>query len=316
MNFTQPSDFKYVGGADLYRINIDNDIMPMRGTDTKRHLRGMDVAFLMEAVEERARLIGLDAKTYEFSRMITMAQVNEIIERYNEIVDAQEANAARPFTALVPFFVRDYNDVSVHFGKIEKHADFAAFIDLFKVDVSKIDPVDDKVIRAEKIEEIFSAVEKLTTLKAGDGPEVSTKGFVASWTDGVLKDSNKWLYDLCTIRCLIAFDFRSFAGDSVGRAEAVSGTVRVTDAAKADGLGEASWCMAYVRSGYVGSNGRISTMAIQKGDEAGTIYELPFATVKAMATRIESEDKPEIATIFTDDVKPCYDLDARTRWDI
>lgn len=60
MNFSGPEDFKYVTG-DLSAIEIDNDIMPVRSGSYKNKLRGMDIAFLMEAVEERARIIGLQA---------------------------------------------------------------------------------------------------------------------------------------------------------------------------------------------------------------------------------------------------------------
>ncbi len=98
MNFTKPQDFQYVQGAnidgahpygDLNRIEIDNDIMPVRNTEDKRKLRGIDIAFLMEAVEERARARGLEGETFTFSRNITLSQVNAIIDRWNEIVDEE-----------------------------------------------------------------------------------------------------------------------------------------------------------------------------------------------------------------------------------
>ena len=68
--------------------------MPVRNTENKRKLRGIDIAFLMEAVEERARFVGLEGKTFTFSRNITLEQVNEIIGRYNEIAqhDASSGN--------------------------------------------------------------------------------------------------------------------------------------------------------------------------------------------------------------------------------
>ena len=99
MNFSSPSDFQYVQGAnideqhpygDLNRIEIDNYIMPVRNTEDKRKLRGIDIAFLMEAVEERARAIGLEDKSWTFSRNITLEQVNEIIKRYNDIVSVEK----------------------------------------------------------------------------------------------------------------------------------------------------------------------------------------------------------------------------------
>lgn len=96
MNFTSPSDFQYVTGAnidathpcgDMNRIEIDNDIMPVRATEYKRKLRGIDIAFLMEATEELARASNLlegdvpSQETFEFSRCVKSLQIENIINR-------------------------------------------------------------------------------------------------------------------------------------------------------------------------------------------------------------------------------------------
>ena len=55
MNFSKATDFQYVYG-DLSSIIIDNDIMPVRPEATKKHLRGMDIAFVTTAkTDEEAK---------------------------------------------------------------------------------------------------------------------------------------------------------------------------------------------------------------------------------------------------------------------
>ena len=73
MNFVGPGDFQFVTG-DLSFIEIDNDIMPKRSASRKYEIRGMDIAFLMEAIEERARAIGNSDKSQTFSKTISAGQ--------------------------------------------------------------------------------------------------------------------------------------------------------------------------------------------------------------------------------------------------
>ena len=77
MNFTGVSSFDYVTG-DLSEITIDNNIMPVRTGDAANHLRGIDVAFIKEAIEERRRAVEKTAATPSFSASITAGQMNGI----------------------------------------------------------------------------------------------------------------------------------------------------------------------------------------------------------------------------------------------
>lgn len=84
MNFTKPSDFKNVSG-DIGEIEIDNNIMPSRATDDKNKLRGMDVAFLQEAIEERRKAVYLGFGGQSFSKSFSASQMSQIANRHNEI---------------------------------------------------------------------------------------------------------------------------------------------------------------------------------------------------------------------------------------
>lgn len=88
MNFSKATDFQYVYG-DLSSIIIDNDIMPVRPEATKNHLRGMDIAFGLEAVEERAVAINLDNEpvTYYFENSISKNNLNSIVNKLSAIND-------------------------------------------------------------------------------------------------------------------------------------------------------------------------------------------------------------------------------------
>lgn len=77
MNFTGVSSFDYVTG-DLSDITIDNNIMPVRSGDAANHIRGMDIAFIKEAIEERRRAIEKSAVSPSFSAGITASQVDGI----------------------------------------------------------------------------------------------------------------------------------------------------------------------------------------------------------------------------------------------
>ena len=84
MNFTEPSDFKNVSG-DIDEIEIDNSIMPIRSTDDKNKLRGMDIAFLQEAIEERRKAVYLGFGGQSFSKSFSASQMAQIANRHNEI---------------------------------------------------------------------------------------------------------------------------------------------------------------------------------------------------------------------------------------
>ena len=77
MNFTDAGSFDFVTG-DLSDITIDNDIMPVRSGDAANHIRGMDIAFIKEAIEERRRAVEKSPMTPSFSKSITAEQINGI----------------------------------------------------------------------------------------------------------------------------------------------------------------------------------------------------------------------------------------------
>lgn len=61
--------------GDLDRILINGEIMPLRSEGHKRDLRGEDIAFLAEAVNERRKSLGYPKNTYNFSRNITSSNL-------------------------------------------------------------------------------------------------------------------------------------------------------------------------------------------------------------------------------------------------
>lgn len=77
MNFTGVGSFDFVTG-DLSEIAIDNNIMPVRSGDAAKHLRGMDIAFIKEAIEERRRAVEKSAASPSFSAGIAASQVDGI----------------------------------------------------------------------------------------------------------------------------------------------------------------------------------------------------------------------------------------------
>lgn len=95
MNFSTPDDFRYLSG-DLSSIVIDNDIMPKRASNEKCFIRGMDIAFLMEATEERRKSI--DGESYNvnddkksFSYRILQSQLKEVSEQLEKFNENQKA---------------------------------------------------------------------------------------------------------------------------------------------------------------------------------------------------------------------------------
>lgn len=157
MNFTNPSDFKFVTGADLEDIEIDNDIMPVRSD--KSLLRGIDIAFLYEAVEERCRACNVDdGETMEFSNVISKDQINTIISRWNEL-----------------YYIKDEFDIDGRCGrwldceldeiqsKMFKSSEYATYIKphLFKPSHITTLTTDDKSLMRDKILEIYSEIGRM-----------------------------------------------------------------------------------------------------------------------------------------------------------
>ena len=93
MNFTSPADFLYVDGSkideqhqygDLDRIEIDNNIMPLRTGDDSGKIRGIDIAFALEAIAERCKCIGSQLSNFHFSLSLSKS---EILQAHNAFVD-------------------------------------------------------------------------------------------------------------------------------------------------------------------------------------------------------------------------------------
>lgn len=209
MNFTQPSDFQFVQGAniddqhpygDLDRIEIDNDIMPVRTSEEKKRLRGIDIAFLMEAVEERARAIGLGEKDWTFSRNITLEQVNSIIGRLNEILNVNEGTQS-----VYYFDVDKFRKINNTTYTGEDPRDFY----LEKVNRLTINPVSDSTILLSKIDELFECVKDLQFIYRGrihtlwyEGSKMATIDTVesrGSQTDTQIRNfSGKVFYANCS----------------------------------------------------------------------------------------------------------------------
>ena len=87
MNFDDETDFKYISG-DLDKIVIGNDIMPLRDSNHAKDIRGMDVAFLMEAAEERklARQLTLsNNQALNFSNKISLQQAQQLEQKIGAV---------------------------------------------------------------------------------------------------------------------------------------------------------------------------------------------------------------------------------------
>lgn len=90
------TEYEFVTG-DLDGILIDGDIMPLRTGDTgkfdknddpisrKNLLRGEDICFLKEAIEERRRAVGKTDDNPVFSKKISTAQITETDTKLRDI---------------------------------------------------------------------------------------------------------------------------------------------------------------------------------------------------------------------------------------
>ena len=70
MDFKSIDDFLFVDHDSLSELSVSNNIFPKRAN--KNLIKGLDIAFLMEAIEERRRSIGLDEKTWVYDQKITV----------------------------------------------------------------------------------------------------------------------------------------------------------------------------------------------------------------------------------------------------
>ena len=97
MNFTSEEDFEYVTG-DLSSIVIDNDIMPVRTTEHRNDIRGIDIAFLMEAAEERrlAREISDLQVNTSFVNKLLRDQLSGLAESISAVSDNGQLTPSGP----------------------------------------------------------------------------------------------------------------------------------------------------------------------------------------------------------------------------
>lgn len=76
---TTRQEYQFVTG-DIGLVEIDGGIMPLRSGDAAKSLRGEDVCFLMEGVNERRRAVEGGASTYasSFARTLSAAQLEPL----------------------------------------------------------------------------------------------------------------------------------------------------------------------------------------------------------------------------------------------
>lgn len=94
---TDPSEYLFVTG-DLDDIRIDGEIMPLRTGDTgnfdkndnpisrRNIMRGEDICFLKEAIEERRRAIARDDDSPTFSKKISSSQIEEVDAKLRDAI--------------------------------------------------------------------------------------------------------------------------------------------------------------------------------------------------------------------------------------
>ena len=98
MDFKSIDDFLFVDHNSLSGLSVSNDIYPRRSN--KSLIKGLDIAFLMEAIEERRRSIGLDEKTWVYDDKITVNQMNEIISSYQDLKNRFQ----KPYQDSITYF--------------------------------------------------------------------------------------------------------------------------------------------------------------------------------------------------------------------
>jgi hypothetical protein len=94
---TDPSEYLFVTG-DLNDIRIDGEIMPLRTGNTgkvdkngvpisrRNIMRGEDICFLKEAIEERRRAIARDDDSPTFSKKISSSQIEEVDAKLRDAI--------------------------------------------------------------------------------------------------------------------------------------------------------------------------------------------------------------------------------------
>lgn len=88
-------------------IRVDGGIMPARDVAADgswKHLRGEDVAFLMEGIQERRRAIGLSYTPVEMDRILRASRLAGVAYDIRQMASRRVA----------PYFVKPFEDVAVH----------------------------------------------------------------------------------------------------------------------------------------------------------------------------------------------------------
>lgn len=165
MNFTDPQDFYFVKGdnvdaghpfGDLDRIIIGNDIMPVRAADKKKHLRGIDIAFIEEAAADRYHLdsttIG-QARKSDFSRAI-IAKTGNLRNAYLDLGHCFDShNFLKDGYAFAACYHAANEYLYLKFAQ-----SFFALADMSAIDPDHGDPLEQSVI-----ESYFYDIAKLNT---------------------------------------------------------------------------------------------------------------------------------------------------------
>ena len=88
-------------------IRVDGGIMPARDVAADgswKHLRGEDVAFLMEGIQERRRAIGLSYTPVEMDRILRASRLAGVAYDIRQMA----------LSWVAPYFVKPFEDVAVH----------------------------------------------------------------------------------------------------------------------------------------------------------------------------------------------------------
>ena len=127
------ADYEFVTGIQDDEIVIDGDILPVRdtyqdpeGIQQPRCLRGEDVAFLMEAANERNSVIAGQAEVSAFSRSVSASQLSAICTNlHRHVVSPSNASTSCYFKKDYAFSEKHYaySDLDPGLTEFEYYSD-------------------------------------------------------------------------------------------------------------------------------------------------------------------------------------------------
>lgn len=168
MNFTSEQDFQYVTG-DLSSIALSNDIMPLRDSDHTYNIYGIDIAFLMEATEERrlARELSTVQSFTNFQNALLSDQLSTLADTISAVYDNGEVTITGPSSVMWLWYEGQPNEIS---GDIMNQ--YPVWLHLWQnennlsvIDSSLSAPMTiNAELEAEPIQNMFSNIAQLKTL--------------------------------------------------------------------------------------------------------------------------------------------------------